>query len=253
MFYKFCCYYMIFFIFSCIGYITEVTFCSLHENKLKLSRGFLLGPYIPIYGVGASLIVFFLSKYYNDPLAFFCLTVIMCSIVEYLTSYIMEKIFKVRWWDYSKQRFNVNGRICLTNSVLFGFGGMLILYILMPPIYNFITKTNKTVFCIISVISLLVFITDLILTTTSLFKVKKTLQKFQEKDITDLAKQEVIKTITKHEFSFNRIFNAFPKIGKINNERVAEFRELVFKVKENLKEKKKLLKERKIQIKNNKK
>lgn len=238
MFYNICCYYMIFFIFSCLGYIVEVAFCSIQEKRFIWSRGFLLGPYIPIYGVGSLLVVYFLSKYYGDPFAFFCLTVIMCSTVEYLTSFFMEKIFKVRWWDYSKQSFNINGRVCLSNSILFGFGGMIVEYLIMPHIYNFITTIPETIFCILAIICLVIFITDLIITTNALFKVKSTLITFKEVDITELAKEEVIKSISKHEFNFNRIFRAFPKTGIINNKNVADFRELVLKAKRILKENK---------------
>lgn len=229
MFYNICCYYMIFFIFSCLGYIVEVAFCFLQEKRIILSRGFLIGPYIPIYGVGSLLIVHFLNKYSNDPLAFFCLTVIICSIVEYLTSLIMEKLFKVRWWDYSKERFNINGRVCLTNSILFGFGGMIIQYILMPHIYKFINIMPSGYFCLISVICFIIFITDLALTTNALCKVKSTLITFKEVDVTEFAKEEVIKSISKHELSFDRLFKAFPKIDIINNKNVVEFKELVIK------------------------
>ncbi|MBO5138899.1 MAG: putative ABC transporter permease [Bacilli bacterium] len=238
MLYNICCLYIIFFIFSCIGYFVEVAFCSLQEKRIIWNRGFLLGPYIPIYGVGATLIVYFLSKYYNDPLAFFCLTVIMCSTIEYLTSFFMEKLFKVRWWDYSKERFNINGRVCLTNSILFGFGGMIVQYLIMPHIYQLIKITPTLHLCVIALICFIIFITDLIVTTNALFKVKSTLLTFKELDVTELAKEEVIKSITKHEFSFDRIIKAFPKIGIINNKSVADFRELVLKAKKILKENK---------------
>ena len=117
---------MIFFIASVIGYLVEITFCSIGSKKLIINRGFLIGPYIPIYGVGTVLVVLFLYKYSNDPWVFFWMTVILCSFIEYVTSYIMEKIFKVRWWDYSHEPFNYNGRICLKNSLIFGFAGLIL-------------------------------------------------------------------------------------------------------------------------------
>ena len=101
--------FMFFFIASMIGYIAEVTCCSIKDKKLVWNRGFLIGPYIPIYGVGCIATLILLRKYFSNPITLFFLTIIVCSALEYFTSWIMEKLFKVRWWDYSEYRFNVDG------------------------------------------------------------------------------------------------------------------------------------------------
>ena len=84
---------------------------KLIEKRKFVNRGFLIGPYCPIYGHGAILITILLQKYIDDPIALFIMGVVVCSILEYLTSYFMEKIFHARWWDYSRYKFNINDSI----------------------------------------------------------------------------------------------------------------------------------------------
>lgn len=124
-------YFLLFIIYAVIGWCMEVV-CKLIQYKKFVDRGFLIGPYCPIYGVGALLITFFLNKYVQDPVVLFVMAVVVCGILEYLTSYFMEKIYHARWWDYSSKKFNINGRICLSNLIAFGILGMFIMYISNP-------------------------------------------------------------------------------------------------------------------------
>lgn len=121
-------YFLLFIIYAVIGWCMEVI-CKLIQYKKFVDRGFLIGPYCPIYGVGALLITFFLNKYVQDPVVLFVMAIVVCGILEYLTSYFMEKIYHARWWDYSRKKFNINGRICLSNLIAFGILGMFIMYI----------------------------------------------------------------------------------------------------------------------------
>ena len=100
--------------------------------KRFINRGFLIGPYCPIYGAGAILITFLLKKYTEDPITLFIMAILVCGILEYLTSYFMEKIYHARWWDYSQRKFNINGRVCLNTIIPFGLLGMFIIYISNP-------------------------------------------------------------------------------------------------------------------------
>ena len=108
-------YLLLFFIYSNAGWLMEVI-GKLIEKKKFINRGFLIGPYCPIYGHGAILITILLEKYTNDPIALFIMGVVICSILEYLTSYFMEKIFHARWWDYSRYKFNINATNHIYNS-----------------------------------------------------------------------------------------------------------------------------------------
>ncbi|MDE5587247.1 MAG: putative ABC transporter permease, partial [Bacilli bacterium] len=86
-----------------MGWFLECIFCTIDDKKLVYDRGFLLGPYCPIYGCGALYMYFFLDKYQSDPLALFIMAMVGTSILEYVTSFLMEKIFRARWWDYSNR------------------------------------------------------------------------------------------------------------------------------------------------------
>lgn len=229
MFYNLCYVFMLFFLSSIIGYIIEITFCSINQRKIVLNRGFLLGPYIPIYGVGTIFIIAFLFKYRNDPMAFFWLTVMLCTFIEYITSYIMEGVFKVRWWDYSQEPFNYNGRVCLKNSMFFGLGGFAILYFIFPFINNILNLMSPTILVIVSVISFIIFMTDLGFTTSTLLRVRSNLSKFKGRDVTRKARNEVMTAIRKHDFAFSRIVNAFPSIDNVNIKEYSAFKNYVLK------------------------
>ena len=90
----------------------ESTLCSITQRK-PVNRGFLNGPICPVYGFGALIIVFTLENVKGNLLALFLASAVLTCTLEYITSYLLEKLFKTQWWDYSKRRFNLNGRICL--------------------------------------------------------------------------------------------------------------------------------------------
>ena len=94
-------YVLLFFIYAFLGWIMEVI-GKLIQQKKFINRGFLIGPYCPIYGHGAILITILLSRYKANPFILFFMAILICSILEYATSYFMEKIFHARWWDYSQ-------------------------------------------------------------------------------------------------------------------------------------------------------
>ena len=119
--------YLVFIICSFVGYFLEVLWIYIGTKKI-VNRGFLSGPVIPIYGIGALLILFCLLRYYDDPVVVFVFGIIITSCLEYFTSFILEKIFHNKWWDYSNKRYNLNGRICLRNS--FAFGVLLLIRLL---------------------------------------------------------------------------------------------------------------------------
>ena len=131
--------FLLFITYSFIGWCMEVG-CKLVELKKFINRGFLIGPYCPIYGWGCILIIILLNKYTNDPLVLFIMAIVICSILEYFTSYFMEKLFKARWWDYSRRKFNINGRICLETMIPFGLLGCLIMYFVNPFFVSIYSK-----------------------------------------------------------------------------------------------------------------
>ena len=131
--------FLIFFIYSIIGYLCEVMGIFFETGKLNFSRGYFIGPYLPIFGFGSLIITYYLNRYQNDLVALFIMGAFFCCLLEYLTSLIMEKIFKLRWWDYSHKKFNLNGRICLETGVLFGIGSLIIVKITNPIIFKILS------------------------------------------------------------------------------------------------------------------
>ncbi len=126
-------------IYSFIGWILETVYCSILSGKFE-ERGFLNGPLVPIYGFGAMIILATLLPYAFNPVLVFLLGLILTSSLEYLTSYIMEKAFKMRWWDYSEMFMNINGRVCLLNSTMFGALSLILVEYIHPVIVALIAN-----------------------------------------------------------------------------------------------------------------
>ncbi len=236
-FYDMCYGFMFFFLASIFGYIAECTFVSIGNKKLTLNRGFLMGPYIPIYGAGTCTVVIILKDYMDDPVIFFFMTTIICSFIEYITSLVLEKIFKVRWWDYSHEKFNINGRICLKNSFLFGLAGLTVLYTLYPLMCDFLSIIPNTILEVVGVLCFIAFISDFIFTTKALINVKSSLKDIKG-DATEEAHKEVIKALEKHEFQFNRLISSHPNIELFNSDTVKKFKYKMLELRELKKEKK---------------
>ncbi|WP_159638880.1 putative ABC transporter permease [Erysipelothrix anatis] len=128
-------------IYSFIGWILETVYCSILSGKFE-ERGFLNGPLVPIYGFGAMIILATLLPYAFNPVLVFILGLILTSSLEYLTSYIMEKAFKMRWWDYSEMFMNINGRVCLLNSTMFGALSLVLVEYIHPVIVDLVANIS---------------------------------------------------------------------------------------------------------------
>lgn len=157
-------YVLLFFLLAFIGWIWEVLI-FLVTNHAFVNRGVYKGPYLPIYGVGGLLLCFLfgfrkekteegrkklVQKFY--PVKVFFLSMIVCSVLEYATSYFLELQWGVRWWDYSGHFLNLNGRICLLGAVLFGLGGTALVCVLLPfydKLYQKIPSKWRIVLCLL--------------------------------------------------------------------------------------------------------
>ena len=202
-------YILLFFIYSFAGWFVEITREYIRSKKV-VNRGFLVGPYCPIYGCGAILITFLLQKYSDDALVTFVLSTVICGILEYLTSYIMEKIFKARWWDYSDRKFNINGRICLENLVWFGLGGTIVVNYINPLLLDCFKDISELLLHIILGIIMTGFLVDIIVSFRIIFNLKEMKKELRDNTIEISAK--VRKIILKKLILYRRLVNAFPKI-----------------------------------------
>ena len=210
---KFLIYFLLFFICSIVGWIYELVYCLIQDRKF-VNRGFLIGPYLPIYGTGSVVMILYLNQYKDNPLTVFILAMVICTILEYITSYLMEKLFNARWWDYSNQKFNINGRVSLFNSLLFGILSLLLIYVVNPLYLNLIDNMNNTWLCVISSICLIIFIVDFIISFIIVRKIKNNLNNSKLDSTVEIRK--LINSKIKKNYLHNRIFNAFPKIKFFN-------------------------------------
>lgn len=190
--------------------------CKLVELKKFINRGFLIGPYCPIYGWGCILIISLLNKYTDDPLVLFVMAIVICSILEYFTSYFMEKLFKARWWDYSRRKFNINGRICLETMIPFGLLGCLIMYFVNPFFVSIYSKIPSNILIIISSVLFTIFLTDNIISYTIMFKMKIPKIKIS-KDSTEEITEYVRSILAKRSFLYKRLMKAYPNMKILRN------------------------------------
>lgn len=208
-------YFLLFLAYSFIGWAMEVV-GKLITLKKFINRGFLVGPYCPIYGVGAILITFLLKRYIHDPVTLFIMAILVCGILEYLTSYFMEKIFHARWWDYSQRRFNINGRVCLNTIIPFGLLGMFIMYISNPFLIEKIETLPHVWLNILFWGLLIIFLIDNIISTNVVSYVRKTTKELGEDlDNTEEITKKVKEILSGKSLLHRRLLNAYPKIQSI--------------------------------------
>lgn len=216
-------YILYFIIYSFIGWSLEVISKLIDEKKF-VNRGFLLGPICPIYGYGVVLIVLLIGNDDNDLLSIFLKSIFICSILEYLTSLIMEKLFKARWWDYSTKRFNINGRICLETMLPFGMGATIVLYSVHPKIIYLVNLLNLNFKSTLAIILLTVYLIDNIISMRVMNKIKSQIKK-EKGDNTIAVRNKVIEWIDNNSFWYKHIKNAFPKFRII--ERVKKLKNVI--------------------------
>lgn len=155
-------YFIIFLAGAFAGWIYEEIF-YLIEDGILVNRGFLYGPYLPVYGWGAVLMVFLLKRFKQNPLVFFVLAMFVTGILEYFTGYIMWEAYNTRWWDYTGLFLNLDGYICLRSLISFAIGGLLLIYIIEPLICKYINKTNNKTLKILCFTMFVIIVVDYIL------------------------------------------------------------------------------------------
>ena len=181
-------YLIIFMIYSVAGWIMECTLTYIQKHKF-VNRGFLIGPYCPIYGFGVVAGQLLLKDFTDNIIIVFLLATVISGIIEYLTSYFMEKIFHARWWDYSQRKFNINGRVCPETLIPFGILSVFILCFINPIILDKLDLISTTKLNIISILFLIIYITDSFISFNIILRFKN-LSK-EEKDNTEEISKKV--------------------------------------------------------------
>ncbi|MBQ8659475.1 MAG: putative ABC transporter permease [Bacilli bacterium] len=207
MFYILAKYFLLFILFSFFGWCMEVV-VTLSTTKKLVNRGFLVGPVCPIYGCGGVLLTLLLRKYISDALVLFVMSLIICSVLEYFTSYLMEKMFKARWWDYSKKKFHVNGRICLENCIAFGLLGLFIVKFVTPFFSGIIDNSPRIVIWILFYSILTVFVVDNIVSFKIISSFKKTARSIHKDSTAEITKK-VKEILVSRGGLYKRLVSAF--------------------------------------------
>ena len=201
-------YFLLFLIYSFIGWLIEVIGKLIEKHKF-INRGFVIGPICTIYGHGCILMILTLSRYKDNPLVLFVNAIFICSLLEYFTSYFMEKIFKARWWDYSTRKFNLNGRICAETMIPFGILGTLVICVINPIFEYLLNLFNFETIKITAVVLFIIYIIDYTISLIIMFGFKGTL-KTVEKDGTEEITKKVKKILINKNVLYKRLVEAFP-------------------------------------------
>lgn len=163
--------FLYFVLYSFLGWCCESLYCSVIQKKW-VNRGFLNGPFCPVYGFGALLVLFLLRNVRHSFLALFLSGMVVTSVLEYITSVILERLFHMHWWDYSHMRFNVNGRICLLNSCEFGLLSVLVVMYINPALRHLIDQIPGLWRGLLAAALLLILIADTVTTVHGLLVMK---------------------------------------------------------------------------------
>ena len=172
--------FLIFILFSFIGWISEVIYVGVTSAHKFVNRGFLHGPLCPVYGFGGVVILMLPPSLYANWIPLFFASMILCTIVEYFVSWLMEKLFHTRWWDYSHYKIQLNGRICLLNSILFGFLGVVVIHFVYPLMIDLLNSLGQKVINVSGVIILTVLSVDIFFTVRKLVDFANVMKKLKE-------------------------------------------------------------------------
>ncbi len=171
--------FVFFFLYSFLGWCSEVIFATLKTGKF-VNRGFLNGPVCPIYGTGVALLLLCLTPLKEYPWAVFFVSVILCSVLEFLTGFLLEKIFHKKWWDYSDRKFNIGGFICPEMSLLWGIAAIAVLYGVQPTFAALLGHLPLLAGYILLGICAAAFAIDLVFTLLQISALGKRLKELQK-------------------------------------------------------------------------
>ena len=175
-----CALFLLFIAYSVLGWCCEMVYCSVPKGHLCEKRGFLNGFLCPIYGHGALLVLYALHGGFRNPFLTFIFGALLTSMLEYFTSWIMEKLFHMRWWDYSHYKFQINGRICLLNSTCFGIACVVLCHIVHPWLWEHILALGSGVIIPLASFICGIYLTDTVLSVRSAVQLSSQMGKLRD-------------------------------------------------------------------------
>jgi uncharacterized membrane protein len=207
--------WLLFFFFYCLcGWVWESCYVSARQRRW-VNRGFLHGPLLPIYGSGAIIILLATIRVQDNPALICLFGMLSATVLEYFTGAAMEALFKVRYWDYSNQRFNLNGHICLSSSLAWGVFSMILVRLIHPPVAALLTAVPVFWGRLVSLLLVAGTVADVVQSTRAALDLREMLTRLTEEneDLRRLAKRaEVISTFAEDDL---RKFRERTEIEKI--------------------------------------
>lgn len=190
----------IFMLYAFIGWGTEVAYAGVCRG-IFVNRGFLNGPYCPIYGLGVLLVVVLLEPVQENLALLFLGSMLVTTLIEYLTGLLLEKVFHHKWWDYSSLPFNIKGYVCLKFSLMWGLGCTFIIRIIYPMTYRWITLIPDTLSKILIVILIVLFFVDMGATISTILAFNRRIRSLDElaskmRILSDEIGEEIFETVT---------------------------------------------------------
>ncbi|MEG0912506.1 MAG: putative ABC transporter permease [Oscillospiraceae bacterium] len=235
MFYTYCWYV---FIYAFLGWCSEVIFAASNQGRF-VNRGFLNGPLCPIYGFGVAAVIYLLAPLSEHLLVLYVGSVLLTSLLELVTGFLMEKLFHQKWWDYSDMPFNLGGYICLAFSLMWGIVCVLIVRVIHPLITGFVSIIPTTLGIILLCVFSATAIADLIVTLLDVAHFNRSLGQLDElaekldalsftlgsgmsssaiavKEKSEILRTELTEKYEQHKADFNkrhqRLLTAFPNL-----------------------------------------
>lgn len=170
---------LLFFIYSFLGWVWESSYVSIKEKKW-INRGFLTGPFLPIYGFGAIIILFTTLPVIDSKVGIYFVGAISATLLELVSGYFIELIFNVRYWDYSYRKIQYKGYICLVSTIAWGFFSILLVDYLNVPIENFLAQFSTKTLTYTTILILIPFTVDMTKSIQNAFDLKKLLKTLEE-------------------------------------------------------------------------
>ena len=175
-------------IYSFLGWCVESIYKSILDKKL-VNSGFLYGPFCPIYAFGAIIMALILTKLPNNVFIIFISSTILLTVWEYIVGVFLEKIFKTKYWDYSHLKFNINGRVCLKNSIYWGLLGVAFTFVIHPFIKQYVDMIPEKTLMYVNIVVYTVLLTDVVISVTRILFIVKKIQQIHE--IGDKIKEKI--------------------------------------------------------------
>jgi uncharacterized membrane protein len=216
-----------FIIYSFVGWLYETVLCSIRERKL-INRGFLNGPFCPVYGFGAIIVLLVLGGRSDNVIELFLAAALLTCTLEYITSYLLEKLFHTKWWDYSNRHYNLNGRVCLEGALIFGLMSVLAIQYVHPFVSGLTGRLPVTALILASALIFSGIAIDTVITVNHIVtlngrlgEIQCAINAFIEKYMTRAGelKDSLVESFEQSEFYDDRIKLLF-RLNRFQNSRL---------------------------------